>query len=143
MSARVALAKMAADGLIILPAPTGPQPVPRRHLEATIEEGPMLACSLGELGSVSLVRVDTRSDSATWNELIGRFHYLGYTRASGAQLRYLAISNGLQLLDHLGLGRDFGLERLTVTHERRVTGLAHEVGLPSPRSLVRKFRESG
>ncbi len=55
MSARVALAKMAADGLITLPAPTGPQPVPRRHLEATIEEGPVLACSLGELGSVSLV----------------------------------------------------------------------------------------
>ncbi len=65
MSARVALAKMAADGLITLPAPTGPQPVPRRHLEATIEEGPVLACSLGELGSVSLVKVDTRSDSAT------------------------------------------------------------------------------
>ncbi len=103
MSARVALAKMAADGLIILPAPTGPQPVPRRHLEATIEEGPMLACSLGELGSVSLVKVDTRSDSATWNELIGRFHYLGYTRASGAQLRYLAISNG-RLLGAIGFG---------------------------------------
>ncbi|KJE78011.1 hypothetical protein FEAC_03840 [Ferrimicrobium acidiphilum DSM 19497] len=49
----------------------------------------------------------------------------------------------LQLLDHLGLGRDFGLECLTVTHERRVTGLAHEAGLPSPRSLVRKFLESG
>ncbi len=103
MSARVALAKMAADGLITLPAPTRPQPVPRRHLEATIEEGPVLACSLGELGSVSLVKVDTRSDSATWNELIGRFHYLGYTRASGAQLRYLAISNG-RLLGAIGFG---------------------------------------
>ena len=103
MSARVALAKMAADGLIILPAPTRPQPVPRRHLEATIEEGPVLACSLRELGSVSLVRVDTRSDSATWNELIGRFHYLGYTRASGAQLRYLAIAKG-RLLGAIGFG---------------------------------------
>ena len=35
----------------------------------------------------------------------------------------------LQLLDHLGLGRDLGFERLTVAHERRIAGLAHEVGL--------------
>ncbi|MEX6431160.1 Druantia anti-phage system protein DruA, partial [Ferrimicrobium acidiphilum] len=32
-----------------------------------------------------------------------RFHYLGYTRASGAQLRYLAISNG-RLLGAIGFG---------------------------------------
>lgn len=97
MSARVALAKMAADGLIILPAPTCAQPRPRRHLEATIEAGPPIDCPLAELRPISLRVVATRADSATWNELIGRFHYLGYTRASGAQLRYL-VSAGDQLL---------------------------------------------
>lgn len=101
MSARVALASMATDGLIDLPAPTRSQPVPRRHLEATIEEGPALACPLQELGRVELTVVRTRADSAIWNEAIGRFHYLGYTRASGAQLRYLATSEG-RLLGAVG-----------------------------------------
>jgi hypothetical protein len=103
MSARVALAKMAADGLITLPAPTCAQPTPRRHLEATIEAGPPIECPLSELRPVSLRVVATKADSCTWNELVGRFHYLGYTRASGAQLRYL-VSSGDRLLGAIGFG---------------------------------------
>lgn len=101
MSARVALAKMAADGLITLPAPTRGQPIPRRHLEATIEAGPPIDCALSELRPISLAVVATKADSCTWNELIGRFHYLGYTRAAGAQLRYL-VSSGDRLLGAIG-----------------------------------------
>lgn len=103
MSARVALAKMAADGLITLPAPTRAQPIPRRHLEATIEAGPPIDCALAQLRPVSLRVVATKADSCTWNELIGRFHYLGYTRASGAQLRYL-VTSGDRLLGAIGFG---------------------------------------
>lgn len=90
MSAKVALARMDADGLICLPAPRNSQGRPRRHLEATIEAGPEIACRLPELTDIeiALVRRATRA-SGVWNEMIGRFHYLGYTPASGAQLRYL------------------------------------------------------
>ncbi len=103
MSARVALIAMAADGLISLPAPTRARPVPRRHLEQTIEEGPELACSLGELGRIDISLVTKAADPATWNEMIGRFHYLGYTRLSGAQLRYLVRAEGW-LLAAIGFG---------------------------------------
>ena len=91
MSAKVALARMAADGLIALPAPTRRQSRPRRHLEATIEAGPEISCPLNQLGDIHIGTVTgaQAAASATWNEMIGRFHYLGYTPASGAQLRYL------------------------------------------------------
>lgn len=90
MSAKVALARMDANGLICLPAPTSSRRRPYRHLEATIEPGPQIACSLSELCGIeiAIVRRSTGA-SAVWNEMIGRFHYLGYTPASGAQLRYL------------------------------------------------------
>lgn len=90
MSAKVALARMDADGLICLPAPTFTAVRPHRHLEATIEAGPEIACRFSELSDIDIALV-TRATaaSAVWNEMIGRFHYLGYTPASGAQLRYL------------------------------------------------------
>lgn len=103
MSARVALARMAADGLISLPAPTRAPPVPYRHLCATIEEGPEIVGPLGSLGDIEVSLVSDKSASAIWNEMIGRFHYLGYTRASGAQLRYLASAGG-RLLAAIGFG---------------------------------------
>jgi len=95
MSARVALARMDADGLICLPAPTSSPSRPYRHLEATIEAGPEITCSLSELSDIEIAIVSraTRA-SAIWNEMIARFHYLGYTPASGAQLRYLVTTAG-------------------------------------------------
>ncbi|MDA8061319.1 MAG: DUF4338 domain-containing protein [Actinomycetota bacterium] len=91
MSAKVALARMDADGLIDLPAPTHKATRPYRHLQETITPGPEIACRLSELSDIEIALVGraTRA-SAVWNEMIGRFHYLGYTPASGAQLRYLA-----------------------------------------------------
>ncbi|MGH9075645.1 MAG: Druantia anti-phage system protein DruA [Acidimicrobiales bacterium] len=103
MSARVALARMERDGLIALPAPTRAQPLPRRHLVPTIEEGPELRCPLPDLGPIELFVVAGRRDSLRWNEMVGRFHYLGYTRLAGAQLRYLATAGG-QLIAALGFG---------------------------------------
>jgi len=39
-----------------------------------------------------------------WNELIARYHYLGYRPLSGAQMRYLVWSAQGQLLAALGFG---------------------------------------
>ena len=95
MSAKVALARMDADGLICLPPPTAKVTRPFRHLEATITPGPDIACSLRELKEIEIAVVKRATDaSATWNEMISRFHYLGYTPASGAQLRYLVMTAG-------------------------------------------------
>lgn len=94
MSAKVALARMDADGLIALPAPTHRPVRPHRHLEPTIEAGPPIACRLSELDNIAITICAQKSAaSVVWNEMIGRFHYLGYTPASGAQLRYLVTAN--------------------------------------------------
>lgn len=91
MSARVALLRMADDGLVALPPPrtsNGNGRIPRR-----IEPDPQLPlavpASLSELGPIEAVVVDTPSQSRRWRELIATHHYLGYTPFAGAQLRYL------------------------------------------------------
>jgi hypothetical protein len=83
---------MAADGILRLPAPKNPQgrsdkkgwrtPAGRRQ--------PDIYKNAGEF-SLQLRVVDS-SSSPFWNELIGRYHYLGYSRLSGAQLRYFVDS---------------------------------------------------
>ena len=92
MSCKVALLRMAADAIIRLPAPKNPQgradnkgwrtPAGRRQ--------PDIYKKAGEF-SLQLRVVDS-SSSPFWNELIGRYHYLGYSRLSGAQLRYFVDS---------------------------------------------------
>ena len=94
MSARVALLRMAADGLLTLPAPRNTNGNGRlsRRLEPAGEPPAApaaLAASLPELGRVELVVVDTPAASRRWRTLIATHHYLGYTPFAGAQLRYL------------------------------------------------------
>ena len=100
MAARVALLRMADDGLITLP--------PARHVTANgripryAEPDPQLTLdlettgptptSLDQLGDIDLVKVDTPAASKRWRTLIAAHHYLGYTPFAGAQLRYLAES---------------------------------------------------
>ena len=45
----------------------------------------------------------TRKDSSLWNELIERYHYLGYNPLPGAQIRYLVFA-GSHLPAALGFG---------------------------------------
>ena len=97
MSARVALLRMADDGLITLPPPrnrngNGAHP---RHLkpdpQMALELSPAtVATRLEGLGPIELVVVDTPQASKRWRTLIATHHYLGYTPFAGAQLRYLA-----------------------------------------------------
>ena len=49
------------------------------------------------------VSTQTKRDSLLWNEYIQRYHYLGYTPMSGAQLRYFVAIDG-QFVALLGFG---------------------------------------
>jgi hypothetical protein len=94
MSARVALLRMAADGLLTLPAPRNGNGNGRlsRRLAPVGEPPAALVASLAELGQIELVLVDTPAASRRWRTLIATHHYLGYTPFAGAQLRYLVES---------------------------------------------------
>lgn len=90
MSARVAMLRMHADGLIELPAPRGKRPDPRVRLTARSDPRPPLDQPPGVLRSLTLQRVQQKSASRLWNEYIQRYHYLGHKPLPGAQLRYIA-----------------------------------------------------
>jgi len=93
MSARVALNRMAADGLITLPPPSttnrnGHLPSYRTEQGLLFEPEPINA-PLATLGPLHPRQVTTRTQAATYRQLIATHHYLGYTPMPGAQLRYL------------------------------------------------------
>jgi hypothetical protein len=105
MSCRVALLRMQADGLVQMPAPlhrdsNAARAIPRTH---TAKPQEPLVIAADQLRSLRLVPVSTKRDSLLWNELIDRYHYLGYHPLPGAQMRYLAVSEK-GLLALLGFG---------------------------------------
>ncbi len=91
MSARVALNRMADDGLLALPAPRNTNGNGRgpRHDRQPMLPLDTIHAPLADLGPLTPRVVSTLSDSRTWNTLIATNHYLGYTPLAGAQLRYL------------------------------------------------------
>jgi len=105
MSCSVALRRMQADGLIELPAPQhAAPPLPRPPVvTAATDPGPVLEGTRGALGPLELRQVQGTAQSRFWNELIARYHYAGYHRLPGAQLRYLVYADG-RLLAALGFG---------------------------------------
>lgn len=103
MSARVAMLRMQADGLISLPPPRCTTPVARLSITAQTDPGPPLCKPVHELTSLRLQRVQNRQDSRLWNEYIHRYHYLGYKPLPGAQLRYILFCEA-QPLALLGFG---------------------------------------
>ena len=100
MAARVALLRMADDGLIVLPPArhvTANGRIPRHQapdpqLAFDLQPAGPAPTSLAELGDITLDIVDTPQLSKQWRTLIATHHYLGYTPFAGAQLRYLAQS---------------------------------------------------
>jgi hypothetical protein len=96
MTARVALNRMAADGLITLPPPRHGNGN-GRHTRHTADDGQLTlplpahpAATLADLGPVTISAVTGPQASRQWNQLIRDHHYLGYTPLAGAQIRYLA-----------------------------------------------------
>ncbi|MGH8295880.1 MAG: Druantia anti-phage system protein DruA [Acidimicrobiales bacterium] len=91
MSARVALLRMEADGLVQLPPPRNRNGNGRlaRHQAPQPQLDLSFPTTIEGLGRIELVIVSTRAQSRRWRELVSSYHYLGYTPFAGAQLRYL------------------------------------------------------
>lgn len=92
MSCRVALLKMSRSGVLRLPAPKNPQGRPDKKVSRT-PAGRRQADIYKKAGEFNLqLRAVDFTSTALWNELIGRYHYLGYMPLAGAQLRYFVDS---------------------------------------------------
>jgi hypothetical protein len=104
MRCRVALLRLHREGLIELPAPRRRFEPLRSYARRTPqgEPGVRIDAPLSALGTVRLELVE-RAGSALWNELIERYHDLGYKPLPGAQLRDFAYA-GERLVAVLGFG---------------------------------------
>ena len=105
MTCRVALSHMQADNLIVLPPSRLPVGRRRPHFPATPASDPQspITQPVHELGALSLRLVQGTAQSRLWNEYVARYHYLGYTPMSGAQLRYNVFADK-QLVACIGFG---------------------------------------
>ena len=106
MSCRVAMLRMQDDRVLHLPPPrngnNNGKPYRRRTRQA--EPAALLeAASPTALGALHLQVVTDRHDSHLHNELIDRYHYLGYQPLPGAQLRYFVRANR-RIVALLGFG---------------------------------------
>jgi len=91
MSCRVALRRLEQLGLLRLPAPTKSNGNGkwRPHLTTASDPRESIRESAPALEPVTTVAVASRQQAQLWNELIARYHYLGYRPLPGAQMRYL------------------------------------------------------
>ncbi len=105
MSARLALLRMESDGLVVLPPPTcgNGNGRCRPSITTASDPGPPVEGTPKNLTGLGLRMVRTKKDSSLWNELIARYHYLGYVPLPGAQARYFIEGNG-QILGAIGMG---------------------------------------
>ena len=105
MSCRVALLRLHREGLIELPAPRNGNGngKPLSKQTAVLPARLPMSCPVNELEGLALQLVNSKADSALWNTLIDKHHYLGYQPLPGAQLRYLIRWQG-GLLGAIGWG---------------------------------------
>jgi hypothetical protein len=106
MACRVTMLRLQADGLIQLPPSQIRQPRRRACFAPTALSDPQLAitAAVHEIAPLSMCIVQGRgADSRLWNEIMARYHYLGYTPLSGSQIRYNVYA-GEQLLALLSFG---------------------------------------
>jgi len=103
MSARVAMLRMQAAGLITLPPPRGPRPDPRVRITSASDPGAVIEQSAGALAPLELDPIGAKSDSRLWNKYIQRYHYLGHKPLPGAQLRYF-VRSADKIVALLGFG---------------------------------------
>lgn len=105
MSCRVAMIRMDRDGLIRLPAPLGKNGNRRREPKLTSASAPSdpIQLTREDQENLALRPVRKGRESLHWNELIQRYHYLGYKALPGAQIRYF-VHAGRHLVALLGFG---------------------------------------
>jgi hypothetical protein len=105
MSCRIAMLRMHRDGLIELPAPKGKNGNGRRcprTFSATSAAGQSILDPVSRLTPLIMRQARAGQDTCLWNELIQRYHYLGHSPLTGAQIKYLIYSTGGSLLAVLG-----------------------------------------
>ena len=89
MSCRVAMLAMHRDGLIRLPEPRQKNGNGNRRPEITERSAPRdpVKAAAGEPGRLRCEPVSAGNGSGLWNELVERYHYLGYSPLPGARRR--------------------------------------------------------
>jgi hypothetical protein len=92
MSCRVAMLRLERAGLIRLPKPRT-RPAPVKTIGRTVHGEPRPPVVIDAGAPLAIVPVE-RNTSALWNELIDRYHYLGYRRMGGAQMRFFVHAGG-------------------------------------------------
>lgn len=93
MSCRVALLRLERNGLIQLPAPKTTPPATGKIKRTS--RGELQPCTELQAGRVDLAFEPVqRKSSPLWNELIDRYHYLGYNPQGGAQMRFFVYASG-------------------------------------------------
>ncbi len=120
MSARVAMLRMHADGLIHLPPPRGPRPDPQVRITPRSDPCPAIERPAPTLRPLQLQVVRGKADSRLWNEYIERYHYLGHKPLPGAQLRYF-----VHAADHLVALLGFGAAAWQTAPRDRFIGWSH------------------
>lgn len=105
MSARVALLRLEAKGLVALPPPRNSNGNGRvwQPTSSIVPPAQPLEVNLAELRPIELQVVTSPEQSRLWNSLIAQHHYLGHSNLPGAQLRYL-IHGHKHLLGAIGFG---------------------------------------
>ena len=105
MRCRVVLLEMQKDNLITLPKITHKFPSPNAIIipSSQTDPQPQVVSPVHELDVITLHLVESSQLSKLWNEYIDRYHYLGYKKLPGNQLRYIAYS-GLDAVALLGFG---------------------------------------
>jgi hypothetical protein len=121
MSCRVAMLRMAEDGLISLPPPR--RTLAKHNIRRTSQSDPQPAVTqpVHALAPVQLCPVAHREHSRLWNEYIDRYHYLGYKPLPGAQLRYF-VTIDQQIVAALG----FGAAAWQIAPRDQFIGWSHE-----------------
>ena len=105
MSARVALLRLEAKGLIELPPPRNGNGNGKPWRPSSLPGLPThsLGTSLSRLRPIALQVVSQPEQSRLWNSLTATYHYLGHSNLPGAQLRYLIYGNN-HLVGAIGFG---------------------------------------
>lgn len=97
MICRGLLLQLEAQGFIELPPrrqnPSNPLPERRKPAMVEVDQTPIVG-KLSNLKPIELLQVRRTPLEKLYKSLIEQYHYLGYTRAVGEHLEYIAISNG-------------------------------------------------
>lgn len=104
MRCRAVMIQMQKDNLIKLPKPRWKvtNKIIIKHSDRTDPQNEITS-RVDLIGDIKLTIVKKRSVSSLWNEYIDRYHYLGFKKLAGAQMRYIAYANN-KVIACLGFG---------------------------------------